>query len=167
MLAAKKEDYGERLDKVLAHYKEDLDENSLRAQMKIFQTMFPDNDSLCYTDVIDFFKKLEPGKRDFISEVCKVFELILVLPASNAEVERSFSKLKIIKTRLRSRMKSKKLNYFMIFKQYKDRVDELDLETIANDFIERKSVKRQKVFGKIKIAKHEKLMKIATQMKKL
>ena len=54
----------------------------------------------------------------------------------------------------------------MIFKQYKDKVDELDLETIANDFIERKSVKRQKVFGKIKVAKHEILMKITTQMKR-
>ena len=40
--------------------------------------------------------------------------------------------LKIIKTRLRSRMKSKKLNYFMIFEEYKDRVDKLDLETIAD-----------------------------------
>ena len=106
MLAAKKEDYGERLDRVLAHYKEDLNESSLRAQMTMFQKMFPDNDTLCYTDVIDFFKKLEPGKRKLLSEVCKVFELILVLPASNAEVERSFSKLKIIKTRLRSRKKS-------------------------------------------------------------
>ena len=167
MLAAKKEDYGERLDRVLAHYKEDLNESSLRAQMTMFQKMFPDNDTLCYTDVIDFFKKLEPGKRKLLSEVCKVFELILVLPASNAEVERSFSKLKIIKTRLRSRMKSKKLNYFMIFKQYKDRVDKLDLETIANDFINNKSCeKRQRVFGKNKVAKHEKLLKIAKQMKK-
>ena len=167
MLAAKKEDYGERLDRVLAHYKEDLNESSLRAQMTMFQKMFPDNDTLCYTDVIDFFKKLEPGKRKLLSEVCKVFELILVLPASNAEVERSFSKLKIIKTRLRSRMKSKKLNYFMIFKQYKDRVDKLDLETIANDFINNKScAKRQRVFGKNKVAKHEKLLKIAKQMKK-
>ena len=78
MLAAKKEDYGERLDRVLAHYKEDLNESSLRAQMTMFQKMFPDNDTLCYTDVIDFFKKLEPGKRKLLSEVCKVFELILV-----------------------------------------------------------------------------------------
>ena len=50
MLAAKKEDYGERLDRVLAHYKDDFDENSLRAQMRMFKTMFPDNDSLCYSD---------------------------------------------------------------------------------------------------------------------
>ena len=63
----------------VAHYKEDLNESSLRAQMTMFQKMFPDNDTLCYTDVIDIFKKLEPGKRKLLSEVCKVFELILVL----------------------------------------------------------------------------------------
>ena len=80
--------------------------------------------------------------------------------------DRSFSKLKIIETHLRSRMKSKKLDYFMIFAEYKDRVDKLDLETILDDFINKKMGKLQKIFRKSKVAKHEKLLKIATQIKK-
>jgi hypothetical protein len=44
----------------------------------------------------------------------------------------------------------------MIYKEYKDRVDKLDLETIAIDFINNKSSgKCQRIFGKNKIAKHK------------
>ena len=40
----------------------------------------------------------------------------------------------------------------MIYKEYKDRVDKLDLETIAIDFINNKSSgKCQRIFGKNKI----------------
>ena len=45
-----------------------------------FKTMFPDNDNLCYSDLIEFFKKLGPGNWNPLSDMSKVFELILVLP---------------------------------------------------------------------------------------
>ena len=70
------------------------------------------------TDVIQYFKGLGPRVKDLLSEVCKVMELILVLPAANAESERSFSKMKLIKTYLRSTMSQKRLNHFMIFAVY-------------------------------------------------
>ena len=54
----------------------------------------------------------------------------------------------------------------MIFAEYKDRVDKLDLETIADDFVNKKMQKLQKIFRRSKVAKHEKLLKTATQMKK-
>ena len=84
--------------------------------------------------------------RNLLSEVCKVLELILVLPASNAALERSFSRMKNIKTRLRSTMTAKHLNHFMIMGHYKEMVDNLDLEKIAAEFICRNE-NRQKVLG--------------------
>ena len=39
-----------------------------------------------------------PYGRTLISEVCKIFELILVLPAMDATSKRNFLKLKLIKT---------------------------------------------------------------------
>ena len=146
MLAANHEDYTERLNLVIEHYKDDFDVPSLRAQIKIFSRMFPDNEKTTYGNLIAHFKQLG-SKKNLISEVCKIMELILVLPASNAGVERSFSKMKTIKTRLRSTMKEGRLNHLMIMGIYKDKVDKLNLEKIANEFIKRKEI-REKVFGK-------------------
>ena len=92
--------------------------------------------------------QLKPQIRNLISEVCKVLELIIVLPASNAHLEQSFSKMKLIKTCLRSTMSAKRLNHFMVIGHYKDLVDNLDLEQIADEFIEGRKT-REKVLGKI------------------
>ena len=100
-----------------------------------------------YGDIVPIFKNLKPEQRNFISEVCKVVELILVLPASNAALERSFSQMKIIKSRLRCRMKSKRLNHYMLMGHYKEMTDSLDLEKLAVEFIKRNE-KRQKILGK-------------------
>ena len=116
--------------------------------MKIYKSMFQDQKDIEYGDIIPFFKNLKPEMRNLLSEVCKVVELILVLPASNAALERSFSKMKFIKTRLRSSMKAKRLNHYMIMGHYKEMVDNLDLEKIAFEFI-RRNENRQKVLGKV------------------
>ena len=88
-----------------------MSQSLLKAQMKIYKNMFQDEKSKSYGDIIPFFKKLKPQMRNLLSEVCKVLELILVLPASNAALERSFSRMKNIKTRLRSTMTAKRLNH--------------------------------------------------------
>ena len=79
-----------------------------------------------------------------LSELCKIIELILVLPASNAESERS---LKLIKGRLRSTMKTDKLNHIMIVGLNKDIFDNLDFEEVVDEFISRNE-RRQKLLGK-------------------
>ena len=146
LLAAQGKCYDEVLNEVLDFYGEDFDEDNLRAQMKIYKNMFQGEKSKSYGDIIPFFKKLKPQMRNLLSEVCKVLELILVLPASNAALERSFSRMKNIKTRLRSTMTAKRLNHFMIMGHYKEMVDNLDLEKIAAEFICRNE-NRQKVLG--------------------
>ena len=52
---------------------------------------------------------MEPRFRGMFSEVMKIFELVLVLPATNATSERSFSKLKLIKTTNRASMSQERL----------------------------------------------------------
>ena len=81
-----------------------------------------------------------------MSEVIKVVELVLILPASNAGPERQFSKLRLIKTHLRSTMSAERLNHFMILGNYTEMVDKLDLKKIAKEFISRNE-RREKVFG--------------------
>ena len=60
--------------------------------MKIFSANFPAKEGLIFQDIID------QGLRELLTEVCKVMELIFVIPATTASPERSFSRLKLIKT---------------------------------------------------------------------
>ena len=86
-------------------------------------------------DIIKYFQDLEPCSKNLLSEVGKIIELILVLPATNATSERSFSKLKLLKTYLRSTMSQASLNNYMMFSVYKEHVDTLDLPALAKEFV--------------------------------
>ena len=59
-------------------------------------------------DIIKYCQDLEPSNKNLLSEVGRIIALILVLPATNATSERSFSKLKLLKTYLRSTMSQAK-----------------------------------------------------------
>ena len=150
LLAVKGDNYDEKMDIILDFYKDDFNSNSLKTEMKIFKTMFPKKDDLKFGDLISFFKENARKVRYCIPEVCKVMELILVLPASNASPERSFSKLRSIKTHLRSTMSAERLNHFMILGHYTKMVDNLDSEKIATEFISRYEVP-EKTFGKVSL----------------
>ena len=121
--------------------------HNLRAQLQTFKSIFRKKDNLVFGDIIEFFKRCAPQVLSLLSELCKIIELILVLPASNAESERSFSKMKLIKGRLRSTMKTDKLNHFMIVGLNKDIFDNLDFEEVVDEFISRNE-RRQKLLGK-------------------
>ena len=70
----------------------------------------------------------------------------MVMPATNAVSERSFSVLKRIKSYLRSTTSNNRLNHLMVLHVHKDKLDKLDLVKVANDFVARVDSRRQ-VFG--------------------
>ena len=72
--------------------------------------------------------------------------LLLVMPATNAERERSFSAVRRIKSCLRSTMSQQRLNHLMVLHVHSDHTDELNLVDVANEFIADNEHKRQ-VFG--------------------
>ena len=143
LLAVKGDEYDEKLDIILDFYKEDFDRNSLKTEMKIFKAMFPKGNYLQFGDIISYFKENPLKLKECIPEVCKIVELILVLPASNATPERSFSKLKLIKTHLRSTMSAERLNHFMILGLYTEMVDNLNVDKIATEFISRYEIRKK------------------------
>ena len=69
-------------------------------------------------------------------QVSKLVRLLIVMPATNAQSERSFSAVRRIKTYLRSSMSQKRLNNLMLLHVHKSETDDLDLIDVANDFIE-------------------------------
>jgi hypothetical protein len=68
-------------------------------------------------------------------------QLVLVMPATNATSERSFSALRRVKSYLRSTMLQERLNYLMLLHVHKEYTDVIDLKHILNEFV---SIKAQR-----------------------
>ena len=96
--------------------------------------------------VITYLKTRNSVEKEFYCEVIKVAKLILVMPATNAVSERSFSGLRRLKTWLRMTMGQARLNWCLILHVHKDKTDSLSMTSIANDFIERNE-SRLRIFG--------------------
>ena len=58
--------------------------------------------------------------------------LLLVMPATNAESERSFSAVGRIKSYLRSTMSQQRLNHLMVLHVHSDHTDKINLVDVAN-----------------------------------
>lgn len=82
-----------------------------------------------------------------MSQVVILAKLLLVMPATNAVSERSFSALKRVKTYLRGSMTDKRLNNLMILHVHKEKTDGMNLIEVANKFVDWKD-NRSQIFGK-------------------
>ncbi|KAI4812344.1 hypothetical protein KUCAC02_023742 [Chaenocephalus aceratus] len=75
------------------------------------------------------------------SEVCTALLLYLTIPVTVATAEHSFSKLKLIKTYLRSSMGQERLSGLATLSIENSRARKLDLSSVVDDFAERKARK--------------------------
>ena len=66
------------------------------------------------SEMIALLKKLDTIKRMLVAELIKLVKLVLIMPATNAVSERSFSFLKRFKTYLRSTTTNNWLNHLLI-----------------------------------------------------
>jgi hypothetical protein len=91
-------------------------------------------------------KSLSKPQQVLMSEVVKLTKLVVVMPATNATSERSFSALRRLKSYLRSTMSQSRLNHLMFIHVNHDKVDSLSLLDIGNNFVAL-SDHRKSVFG--------------------
>jgi hypothetical protein len=82
-----------------------------------------------------------------VPEVMKLCKLYLVNPATTATAERSLSRLRRLKTHLRTSLSQKKLNHLLILSTYPEEVDKLETSAILNEFIQRGDSKRRNAFA--------------------
>ena len=97
--------------------------------------------------MVIFLQFLDSSRRKLLTEISTLGKLLLVMPATNAVSERSFSALKRVKTYLRSTTGDSKLNHLLMLHVHKDRTDALILVDVANDFVGGKENQKQ-LFGK-------------------
>ena len=149
--AARGEDYKTHFDFVTHFYGSDFNPQLLSTQLQVLSTnlIVDPASNIVLSDVIEFFRTLTPAKQDLLSEVCVLLRLLLVMPASNAVSERSFSALRRVKTYLRSTMNQDRLNHLMILHIHRELTDKLNLIEMANEFISGNE-HRLTVFGTFK-----------------
>ena len=117
---------------------QELDASQLDVQLQSLKGQFAQSDECSIKAYIAFLQELSLPARTYFSEVVKVVQLILVMPATNAASERSFSTMRRIKSYLRGTMRQERLNNLMTLHVYQDKldtVDSLDLVSVANDFV--------------------------------
>ena len=68
------------------------------------------------------------------------------MPASNATSERAFSTMRRIKTYLRNTMSQNRLNHTMCLNIHKEKLEEINLKLVLNEFIDQ-SDRRRAVFA--------------------
>lgn len=155
--ASQGDDFSHELDFCCNFYK-DVNRACLQPQLCTFKLDFikynkqkfgHELDKVTILDIQEYFSCLSDGQRRLLSEVTRLVQLILVMPATNATSERSFSALRRIKSYLRSTMMQDRLNHLLVLHVHKDKTDALDLRDIGNNFVAG-SEYRLKNFGKFK-----------------
>ena len=141
--SCKGEPFDSEFKAVTEFYGSDFKPADLRCQLILLRSILPDKFVPKVSEVIQFIQ----DKVGLFSDVATLLKLILVLPATNATIERSFSALKRIESALRSTMSQTRINNLMILHVHKDKTDELRANKIGNEFVSN-SDHRQSIFGK-------------------
>ena len=130
----------EEFEFVCNFYASDIEKQMLGSQLPLLNTLvkhdLPDSDKeLSIPYVSKVLSGLSCAQRVAFSQVMEVMNLLLVLPATNATSERSFSTLRRVKTYLRSTTSQLRLNNLMVLHTHKEEADTLDLDAVINEFV--------------------------------
>ena len=112
----------------------------------MLKTNFENQDSgtIKLSDIFGYLREPKPATRAIYLEMVTFVSILLVIPATNATSERTFSAL----TYLRSTMTQTRMNNLITLHVQKERTHALDLKAITNEFTARNK-RRRSVFGKI------------------
>ena len=123
--------------------------HALEMRLQIFATNFTmEGRNTSIKDILKYLRNISSAQRTLLSEICIIAKLILVMPATNAISERSFSALRWVKAYLLSTIKRTRLNHLMILHVHKKKTDSLNLHDIGNESV-RCSEHRLSVLGHI------------------
>ena len=147
--ACKKDDFDSELKSVCSFYKDDFNPPLLCSQLHTFSVDFckEGTQNVNIFDIRDYFVSLSSAQRVLLSQVSRLLQLLIIMPATNATSERSFSALRRVKNYLRTTMLQQRLNNLLVLHVHKECTDHLDLRSIATEFIG-DSEHRLRIYGK-------------------
>ncbi len=140
-----------KLEKVLLSGQDDdvvdlypeLQFQSLKVQLAMFTANY--TYKTC-SEVTEIMRNMVPEVHGLFSQVEALLRLLLVVPASSAEAERSFSALRCLKTWLRSSMSQTRLNSVAVCHVHRERMYNLDKKKLCQECVE-VTDRRMHVFG--------------------
>ena len=116
-------------------YSDEVDVNTFKTQLELLPSIFKAFEPVSIHNIFKFVREMTIAKRNLISEVITLINLIVVAPATNAESERIFSAMKRVKSYLRNKMTNQRLNHLMVMHVHKDRLDNLNFVDVGNTFV--------------------------------
>ena len=86
-------------------------------------------------DILKYLRNISSAQRTRLSDICIIAKLILVMPATNAVSERSFSALPEGQDILTIHNETTRLNRLMILHVHKEKTDSLNLHDIGKELV--------------------------------
>jgi hypothetical protein len=109
----------------------DFEENNLTSELRILQMTLPDR-SMSGMEFFEFVRRM-----DWYPNIFVAYRILITIPIIVATAERSFSKLKLLKSYLRFTMSKESLNGLAILCIEKKLLDGVNIEAIIDDFASR------------------------------
>jgi hypothetical protein len=107
----------------------DIDANDLFVELSFLQDFIP-QENMGPLDILNFLKQ-----HDYFPNATIAYRVLLTIPVTVASAERSFSKLKLLKSYLRSTMTQERLNSLATIAIESEMLEKIDYEYIIEDFI--------------------------------
>ena len=133
------------LTTICEHFKDDLDRSSLHTNFVMLPDLLEGHVARTLGDITDGLLALGPAMRLY-RELVKLVVLMLVIPATSATAERSFSATRRLKTYLRTTIGQERLNSIMLLNIHENHTDVANLSDVARDFVALNEHRRN-VFG--------------------
>ena len=86
-------------------------------------------------DVCFYFQRLSAFEKSLLSQAVVLLKFLIVMPATNAISERSFSAHRRLKNYMRSTMSQERLNHLLVLHTHKDYTDSLELIAVTIEFV--------------------------------
>jgi hypothetical protein len=119
--------------------KSDIDAKDLYVELKFLQGFIP-NENMEPVEVLNYLKR-----HDCFPNASIAYRILLTIPVTVASAERSFSKLKLLKSYMRTTMTQQRLNDLATISLESEVLEKIDYEDIIEDFIS-KNPKRMMLF---------------------
>ncbi|KAL6530683.1 hypothetical protein OROGR_014543 [Orobanche gracilis] len=117
----------------------DVDGNELYVELKLLQEFLP-SESMGPMDILRFLNGL-----GFFPNAIIAYRILLTIPVTVASAERSFSKLKLLKSYMRSTMSQERLNGLALVAIENDILEQVHYEDLVDDFAS-KNARRMSLF---------------------
>ena len=115
----------------------------------LVETSGQDVNNFTVHDFIIFVQNLYHSQKSILAEEVKLANILIVMPATNAVSERSFSALKRTKTYLLLMSSDNRINHLMLLHIHQGRLDNIDnITAVAYELVGRFGNRKQ-IFGKI------------------